>query len=66
MLFGWFGNVRKGKNIILTVLFFFLWMLKTSSDLQAAASSTLYLQVDGGSENMNRLHQCMHRHHLSV
>ncbi len=47
-------NVRHDSNLLITVLFFFIWMLKTSGDLFARASRTLHLQVDGGSENANR------------
>src|ERR1700691_3681596 len=52
VLFGSLPNVDKGANLIITVLFFFLWSVKTGTTA-AASATTLFLQVDGGSENTN-------------
>ena len=52
VLFSYLPNVRKGGNLIATMLFTFLLWLKTSG-LPAALAPVLNLNVDGGSENCN-------------
>jgi len=52
-LFCWTPKFKKSGNLIGTVLMNAILATKTS-DTPAAGARKLYLQVDGGSENINR------------
>jgi len=53
LLFCQTANVAKGGNAIATLILLKLKHIKTSGT-PAAAARTLHLQVDGGSENINK------------
>jgi hypothetical protein len=45
--------IKKSANMLLTLLLWTILAVKTSAS-PAAAARTLFLQCDGGSENVNR------------